>query len=123
MQNELFTPVAGIPTTPTHTPGPYKGQLMGNAGNLGLCSTQTGETIACVMSREWGDNQNAPDGLAALKNFQLLRHAPDLLERLEWLMNEAIPGGNRFLIDMLPEDKRDGYRKCADVLARARGQS
>ena len=30
---------------------------MGNAGNLGLCSTQTGETIACVMSREWGDNQ------------------------------------------------------------------
>ena len=96
---------------------------MGNTGNLGLCSPQTGETIACVMSREWGDNQNAPDGLAALKNFQLLRHAPDLLERLEWLMNEAIPGGNRFLIDMLPEDKRDGYRKCADVLARARGQS
>jgi hypothetical protein len=49
--------------------------------------------------------------------------APDLLERLEWLMNEAIPGGNRFLIDMLPEDKRAGYLKCADVLARVRGQT
>jgi hypothetical protein len=49
--------------------------------------------------------------------------APDLLECLEWLMNEAIPDRNRFLIGFLPEDKREGYRKCADVLARVGGPS
>ena len=59
----------------------------------------------------------------ARANACLMAAAPELLERLAWLMNEAIPGGNRFLIDMLPEDKRAGYRQCADVLAKARGLS
>ena len=59
----------------------------------------------------------------ARANARLMAAAPELLERLEWLMNEAIPGGNPVLIDILPESKRDGYRKCAAVLARARGQA
>ncbi len=67
----------------THTPGPYKGRVMGDTGNIRLYSARTAETIAYVLSREWGDYENAPDGETALKNFQLLRHAPAMLDVLQ----------------------------------------
>src|SRR6266536_26578 len=38
--------------------------------------------------------------------------APALLKALETLMNEAIPKANRFLLDMLPPEKRAIYDDC-----------
>lgn len=49
--------------------------------------------------------------------------APALLKALETLMNEAIPKANRFLLDMLPPEKRAIYDDCLAAIANARGQA
>jgi hypothetical protein len=118
MQNDLFTSArrdqSGITRTPAHTPGPWRVYDVFTDLEIVTDSPTADETESLVQFK---GQRNAR------ANARVMAAGPCLLERLEWLMNEAIPGGNRFLIDMLPEDKRDGYRKCADVLARARGQS
>jgi hypothetical protein len=49
--------------------------------------------------------------------------APALLKALETLMNEAIPKANRFLLDMLPPEKRAICDDCLSAIAKARGQA
>jgi hypothetical protein len=85
MQSELFTAFPDGMTRPpaVHTPGPYKGLIMGDTGNIRLYSTKTAEPVADVLSRAWGDDENAPDIDTAMKNFQLFRHAPAMLEALQ----------------------------------------
>jgi hypothetical protein len=98
---------------PAHTPGPWRVFDVFTDVEI-VTDSPTADATESLVQFKGQRNARA--------NARLMAAAPDLLERLEWLMNEAIPGGNRFLIDMLPEGKRDGYRKCADVLARVRGQ-
>ena len=62
---------------------------MGDTCNIRLYSTKTGETLAYVLSREWGDYENALDSGTAMQNFQLFRHAPELLEHLQMLIAKA----------------------------------
>jgi hypothetical protein len=49
--------------------------------------------------------------------------APALLKALETLINEAIPKANRFLLDMLPPEKRAIYDDCLAAIAQARRQA
>lgn len=63
MQSDLFTTGPDERDTPSaHTPGPYRGRVLGETGNIRLYSAPTDETLAYVLSREWGDYENAPDG-------------------------------------------------------------
>jgi hypothetical protein len=51
----------------------------------------------------------------------LYNSAPLLLDALETIMNEAIPKANRFLLHMLPPEKRAIYDNCLTIIAKARG--
>jgi hypothetical protein len=64
------------------TPGPFRFQK-NPAGNLRMYSVTTGETVAFILSREWGDYESMPDGPTALGNAQLFRFAGEMLEALE----------------------------------------
>jgi hypothetical protein len=117
---DLFTPVpdeCGTITpahTHTHTPGPWRVFDVFTDVEI-VTDKPTADATESLVQFRGQRNARA--------NARLMAAAPDLLECLEWLMNEAIPDGNRFQIGFLPEDKRDGYRKCADVLTRVRRPS
>ena len=64
-----------------YTAGPYRFHQNG-AGNLRMYSVRTGQTVAYIISSEWGDYENAPDGVTALANASLFRFAEDLLSAL-----------------------------------------
>lgn len=117
MQTNLFAPVpdqCGTTPTPPHTPGPWR--VFDVFTDLEIVTdSPTADATESLVQFKGQRNARA--------NARLMAAAPELFECLAWLMNEAIPDPSRFTLGFLPEDKRDGYRKCADVLARIRRQA
>ena len=98
-----------------HTTGPFRGRYAGDTGNIRLYSEKTGETVATILSREWGDYENAPDGVTALANFQLFRHAAAMLAILEHAIDTEERNWDG------PADEPSWLRQARDITAKARG--
>lgn len=92
------------------TPGPFRFQR-NSAGNLRMYSAGTGETVAYIVSREWGDYESMPDGATAIGNAQLFRGALDMLEALE-AAQMALNWAPRFKV---PGDYGDSYQIASKV--------
>ena len=89
-----------------------------------VCEADTGLVAALWRFVE---NSGSTEEFFALRcrvreHGALYDSAPALLKALETLINEAIPKGNRFLLDMLPPEKRAIYDDCLAAIAKARGQ-